>query len=474
MKPQANSIALWALGMTTLIATLPVWASPVNYGGSNHFLYAVGKANGFGPGNAWFLPALNVRPVLGTFQLNPALVKAQMQAARESGQNVYVLPVWTAPVAECEDDKCHDGVKDGVWGHVIHYDENGLDEQHQKNLKALISLASELGFKRMIIRFFHNDAMHKANTWDPKLYARIWGYVRNTHTLASGHRDEIGSHMALLYDLAGEFGGVGIGQGQKFNRQLWRDYISTFSNEDTVGFSFAWEPGRISRQRQWYGDTLPKWWAFDIYPGPAKADANLKAAGDPAVKMAESLAAIHREMGTQRNQPIIILETFFNDAAIATGVQKASAENRLMNIDQISQWPSTYGSGHFSVDILATLNKSKGLFQNYLPLLGARMVRYTSSNADVLSVVDGNCAKGKALPCNVTLVLGEPPAGKKNSLFVATPGKAAKNVACRMGGDQAVNWIGEFKQYSFMVFHVDKCPDVMPEGKPAASVELDL
>lgn len=449
-------------------------AKPVNYGGSNHFLYAAGSANGFGTENSWYLPALNIRPVLGTWHLDPELAIAQMRAARKSGQTAYVLPIWSAALAECESDKCNDGVKDGVWGHVVNYQEDGLNQQHQENLIEIISKASELGFKRMVIRFFHNDAIHKANEWDESLYQRIWGYIRNTHLLAQNQQSKMTSKMEILYDLAGEFGGLEMGQGRQFNTRLWQDYVALFSSDDTLGFSFAYAPGRFGRQRQWYGSTLPKWWAFDIYPGSIEMVKSRPTVAEASQKMAASLTSIHQEMAELRNQPLIIMETFFNDEGVKNGIQTAIKEHRLINIDQVSQWPTTYGSGHFSRDIVAVLAKPESLFNHYRSLIGRRVLSYSSNNADVLAISDDNCSDSLSSPCRVTLVLGVPPEGKQYIAFATAFDGVPKMIACRGDHDISLDWIADLKPLQFNVYLVEQCLLKPPEEPPLATATLKL
>lgn len=448
-----------------LLASLAAHAKPVNYGGSNHWLYATGTADGSNVGNSWYLPAQNIRPVVGMYQLNATLVQQQMAAARASGQFAYVLPIATGSLAACETGACNDGVIDGVWGEVSNYESSGLNVQQQNNLKAIITYANQLGFRRIVIRFNHYDSPWYWTSWNEPLYQKMWNYVWNTHNMITAHRAAIGSTMEILYDLGGEYGGVAQGQGQQFNTRLWADYVSVFSNADTLGFSIAYEPGRFTAQKAWYGGTLPKWWAFDIYPGSTAANSG--------ATMTANLNSILGEMGTLRNQPIIVLESWFNDANVAGGIQNAITGNRLLNIDMVSQWPTTYTMGHFSAAIVGSLNNSSVVFGNYLPLLGARAVSYSSSNADVMAVADQTCSSTTSSPCAVTLVLGAPPAGSLNVVYVNTGGSTVL-VACQGGGDLSIPWIGAYSSYSFSVYRIASCPSVPPGGAPAATSTIKL
>jgi hypothetical protein len=439
----------------------------INYGGSNHMFYASGSADGFNTNNNWYFPNLNVRPIVGTYEHNPALVQSQMAAARASGQATYVLPIWTISLTASEGD----GLIDGVYGEAINYEATGLSLQHQSNLRAVVGHANQLGFKRMIIRFNHYDGPWGWATWDEARYQKMWNYVYNTRNFVTSYRNSLGSSMELIYDLGGELGGVSLGQGQQFVTKLWSDYIGQFGNSDTLGFSFAYAPGRFAAQKSWYGSTLPKFWAFDIYPGSS--------ASDSGPTMSANLSSIQAEMGALRNQPIIILETYFNDAGVRGGVQAAISGNRLLNIDTLVQWPTTYSTTpgtvmHFSPSIISSLGNSSTVFSNYASLLGSRVVKYSSTNADVVAIADDSCSTTASIQCGVTLVLGAPPSGMLNVLYVTPLGGITTLVACRGAGDQPIPWITQGTSYTFSVYQTASCTSAPPPGVASGISTLSL
>jgi hypothetical protein len=466
---------LWlvAIGLLYFLATaMTVNAKQLNYGGSNHFFYATGTSDGFNTNNNWYMPALNVRPIVGTYQLNQSAVQSQMNAAYLSGQRVYVLPIWTGSIAACEATACNDGVVDGVWGEVINYEANGLNAQHQTNLKAVLAYANQLGFKRMIIRFNHQETPWNWTAWDESKYSKIWNYMVNTRSLTTNYRNQLGSQMELLYDLGGELGGVNVGQGKAFTQRLWGDYVYSFGNTDTLGFSFAYAPGLGRVQNQiswylgaWYSGVLPKYWAFDNYPGSSS--------GDSGTTMTSWLNSIMQDLGQYRNQPIIILETWFNDASVRTGIQNAINANRLLNIDTLVQWPTTYGASHFSASIVNSLASTSSVFGNYLPLMGTRVVSYSSTNANVMAIADQNCGTSANLPCSVKLVLGVPPAGKQNVVYVTTT-SGPTLVACQGAGDVTIPWIGQFANYKFENYQTSSCPSAPPTQVPSGVSTLKI
>lgn len=69
-----------------LMFALPATAGKrVNFGGTNHWLYAYGTADGLNTNYSWYLPVLNLRPTVAHYHLAPSTVASQIQALRGSG-----------------------------------------------------------------------------------------------------------------------------------------------------------------------------------------------------------------------------------------------------------------------------------------------------------------------------------------------------------------------------------------------------
>lgn len=419
---------------------------PINFGGTDHWLYAYGTADGNNTGESWYLPALNLRPTLGTLHHNPMLVYEQMQALRASGQTAYVLPIWNKDLLSCEQSTCNDLVDDGLWGNVVDHGYAAMRPQHRANLEQIVSWAVELGFERIVVRFFYNGEPERWKTWDEKAYQKAWNFIVDAHDAATtGFNSAWGkralpSYPVLMFDLGGEQAGIDAGQIGPFVQRLWSDYVYTFGVEDTLGFSFAWAPGRFATQHTWLAATgvLPKYWAFDIYGG-----------------MQSALAEIHAEMGPLRNQPIHILETFFNDAGTAAAVGAAIDAMPLMHVDSLVQWPLYSGvpDGHFShgaVDSLVT----QSTFTNYAGLMAQRKVFLTSNNADVVALSDVSCGSQTSLPCSTQLYWGTPPAGKKVGVYLKTSNGPSLVSCGGVAGSQPLTWIWPDYEYQLDAYYI--------------------
>lgn len=420
----------------------------INFGGTNHWLYSYGTADGNNTGGTWYVPALNLRPTVAHYHLNPGLVNSQINALRASGQNAYVIFIWNKDVGICEFGACNDGVADGVWGEVIDHSWGIMRPQHRANLKAIVGQALDAGFSRIYIRFGYNGDSPSWSFWDEGRYQKAWNFIVDARTAAIEAVASRGltSKLAhprnlLMFDLGAEDGGLTGGQRQAFMARLWSDYTFTFGVDDTLGFSFAWAPGRFTIQRNLLQTTgiLPKHWGFDIYEG-----------------MGSALSSIYSEMGSLRNQPIHLLETYFNNASMSSQVSSALASNELLNIHLIAQWPLNAGfnHGHFSqqaVDSMVTT----GTFTNYLPQLAARKMHISATNANVLGLRDVDCAATLSWPCSVRLHWGSPPSGRRYGIYINTPSGTSLVHCVTSAGQTNVSWISLNPSYVFDIYEIN-------------------
>ncbi|MEZ4315725.1 MAG: hypothetical protein R3F14_47520, partial [Polyangiaceae bacterium] len=270
--------AMCALFLSQASPTDPAGASLqrfVNFGGTNHWVYDYGTADGNNTNGTWYVPALNLRSTVATLQLDMSDVHKQMMALRASGQTAYIIPIWNKDLLSCESGACNDGVPDGVWGNVVDNGSGAMRPQHRQNLQQLVQWAVELGFERIVVRFLYNSDPELWPKWDQTAYLRVRGFIFDARTAATdafhqawGKR-AFPSHPVLLFDLGGEQAGIDLGQMGPFITELWSDYVLNFGTYDTLGFSFAWDPGRFTTQLGWLSSTgvLPERWAFDIYSG---------------------------------------------------------------------------------------------------------------------------------------------------------------------------------------------------------------
>jgi hypothetical protein len=459
--------------LIVLVAIAAFWATDastqkkVNFGGTNHWLYAYGTADGNNTGGTWYLPATNIRPPVAHYHLNPSLVASQINALRTSGQNAYVIFLYNSDIGSCEFSSCDDGVPDGTWGEVIDNSWSSMRPQHRANLKSVVGSALDAGFSRIYVRFGYNNSPESWQHWSEKRYSMAWNFIVDARNAAIEAVSSRGlSHMLghpqylLMFDLGAEFGGLSGGQLQPFIWRLWADYTYSFGVEDTVGFSFAWAPGRFAVQRDLLQSTgvMPIHWAFDIYDGADSA-----------------LSSIYSEMGPLRNQPIHFFETYFNDPITASELQTALVQNEFLNVQAIGQWPVVRGtnSGHFTqsaVDALST----PWTFSNYSSALAVRKIHISGTNADILALRDTNCGATTTWPCTVHVKWGSPAPGKHYGIYLRTLLGTALVHCVTAAGQEDVTWISLYPYYVFDVYEVDGwCthPNPNPGSVKLASAE---
>lgn len=433
----------------------------VNFGGTNHWIYAYGTADGHNTGNSWYLPAQNLRPTVAHYHLSSSTVDAQISGLKNSGQNAYVIFIWNKNIGSCEFTSCNDGVADGTWGEVIDNSWSVMRPQHRTNLKAMIGKALDVGFNRIYIRFGYNSSPSSWSSWNEASYQQAWNFIVDARAAAIEVVNSKGlsaklahPYNLLMFDLGAEDGGLTGGQRPAFMQRLWSDYAFTFGIDDTVGFSFAWSPGRFANNRTLLQATgiLPKHWAFDIYSN-----------------VGSSLGSIYNEMGDLRNQPVHLLETYFNNSLISSQISGALVSNDLLNIQLIAQWPlySGMNHGHFSKSAVDS-QSSTTTFSNYSSLLSNRQVHISSSNSNLLSIKDINCAATTTWPCSVRLGWPKPPAGKRYGIYINTPAGTSL-VACEaIAGQTNINWISMNPSYVFDLYEINGTACAHPTPNPGA------
>jgi hypothetical protein len=245
------------------------WAAKaVNGIGTNYAIYDATGVN-FSPGfrDTWYVPPQHLRTTVGLYQLNPAQVATQLTAMRNSGMTDIAIPIWMMDMHGVDGD----GIVDWVQGEFIDYSQAGLRPQQRTNLINLVTAIKNKGFKRILIRFGPSLNWPVLNTWDENEYQHYWNLVVSTQNLVDGLL--AGSQTKVLYDLAFEYGGYDDGGIRpQFIKRLWGDYAGVFGTSKTVGFSYAWAPGRFAQQEQWYAQVStvrPAVYSFDVYPGTA-------------------------------------------------------------------------------------------------------------------------------------------------------------------------------------------------------------
>lgn len=417
--------------------------------------YAIFDATGvnFSPGfrNTWYVPPQHLRTSVGLYQLNPSQVATQLAAMRASGMTDIAIPIWMQDFHGQDGD----GIVDWVTGEFVDYSQAALRPQQRTNLTNLVTAIKSKGFKRIIIRFAPSLNWPIPNTWDETEYQHYWNLVVDTQNLVESSL--LGSQTTALYDLAMEYGGYDDGGIRpQFIKRLWGDYVSVFGAAKTVGFSYAWAPGRFSQQEQWYSQVntaRPPAYAFDIYPGNV-------------ANMSTAIQQISTEMGNQNGQPILITETWANDLNTAIGLNNtingASAIYNT-NVDGLFQWSLDKSRALANLDDdfsqqVITAQSSNTQITNYRPLLAKRRSDITNTYSGVYVLQDSTCATTTSGNCSIGEKWAAAPAGKVAVVSVKVDTGTEVLHACGAGAvSTSVNWIAPGHRYQFITRYQANC-----------------
>jgi hypothetical protein len=314
-------------------AALSQAAAPGNYasgsiaetGGSNYFAYRMGTVAPNGLDHT-------MRLAIGAYHMNPAAVHAQLIQLYDSGQRKISLVLWHMPfVAHPHPDSLPD-----VWDHVINSRDGRLSKQHEANLRSMLRWIRYIGFDEVTLRFAPQggaipSTKHEPWTggWSESQYQENLSFIISTRAIMES--ELAGTHIQRQYDLGMELGGIDEEPAATYAARLWADYVNRFGPTDTYGFSMIASRGRITRLISTFdrGGVRPGAYAVDVYAPPQ---------GD-AIDVA--LEYIHQEMvrAGEGLKPIIIQETFSNDADVANRIV-ATLNRWPIRIGHITQWPT--------------------------------------------------------------------------------------------------------------------------------------
>lgn len=308
----------------------PPEVAGVEIGGSNYVMWDVSAY--LADTTQWYAP-LALKPVIGTYHLAPQTVRQQLADMAAKGQKQIALMLWYMPIPSSADT---DG--DGVYGHVVDSSLAQLRQQHKDNVIALLADIRCSGFNKLYFRFATQGGADPSGwaSWDETQFQQNWNFIHNTRTLVDKEME--GSAVEVIYDLSAELGGITSGQAVQYTKGLWQNVTYVFGTTHTYGYSFATAPGRLPTMIGIYDQTgaRPSMYAFDIY-------------GDETNTMAY-LAAELSAAGEQ-GKPVLVQETFYNDAVANAGLRSAAAAHGL-DLLSILQWPEARGAttAHFSMN----------------------------------------------------------------------------------------------------------------------------
>ncbi len=409
--------------------------------------------------NNWYVPAHQFKNPVYLYHLNPGLVQRQLRNMRTSGIDVLVLHMTMSELAACEvSGACYTPFFDGIWGEVTDVSQSALRIQQQQNLAAILNYASEIGFRKVFIRFDGN--IDTGGSWDEAQYQKMWNFIVNTRNLATNSLAN--SATRLMVDLGGEQIGLGTAIQETYVKRLWTDYTSAFGVSDTVGFSMI--PHFVTDAMAWYGAVKPNQYAFDVYGGDTNGD------------VGQELVGAWNALGAEKSKPIMLMETFTNDVSSKAQLSSTLADNPSMNLTDIIQWPitrtracPTCDQNIHSAPVVAFASTTQ--VSNYLPIANAVAIENTDSS--LLKIQDVDCANAAGL-CTIQGTFGYQPQGSNIMWLVfVTMNNFGRNLswwACggAGGGTGQATWMQKVYTYRFDYFRVTSCADV-PTGAPDAS-----
>lgn len=281
-----------------------------------------------------------LRPVIGTYHLDPNRVDSQLATMAHSGQKLISLPLWFATIKETKT-----GTSEGFRNHFVDSKGGALQPQQQENLKRLVKKIRELGYKTIIIRFGPQgkNNPYEWTEFEEDIFRENFRFIRSTVALIEQELE--GSDTKFLVDLGMELGGNVKGENKVYVQRTWQLFCSEHKNcGDFAYFSInpvppAVQP-RIKNLYNWLiviNSPLPKIYAVDTYGygGGAKKpvmDWNVYA----------QLMDVYAELDKvgQGDKRILIQEAFYNDAKSIEDVRKFQ-ERTHARLLSIVQWPNT-------------------------------------------------------------------------------------------------------------------------------------
>ncbi len=304
-------------------------------GGSNYPMYSVGNYLEYPTDSVWFIP-YNMRPVIGTYHLAPDTVRKQLAIVYNNGQRKIALDLWYSDFSSD-----FNLVDSPIYGHVVSATMGKLIPQHEQNLINLLNDILNQGFNQIMFRFdTQGDSDPRGWTsWQEDRYQKNWSFVSSTK--ATIQKTLVGKSIKVLYDLDGELAGISIGQTEMYFQRMWGDYVKNYGSHNTVGFSFAVAPGRLTDAMASFDKVgkRPDIYAFDLY-------------GDEFA----SLTYLQNELqlAGEQNKPVFMEEAYYDDPQSYQQIVQARSALH-MNIRFIMQWPWQRGAiqSNFSVQFPA-------------------------------------------------------------------------------------------------------------------------
>lgn len=209
-------------------------------GGSNYVVYSVGRYLAEPSEATWYAPG-NMRPVIGTYDQDPGTVERQLRAMWANGQRKVALVLFYGDFTP--DLRIRDSA---VYGLIVNAKAGRLMPTHEANLVQVLRLVQSIGYDEVVFRFATTGVSDPRgwSSWDESTYQTNLAFIVNTKAVIDAELRE--GAPKVLYDLDVELAGLREGQARSYAVRLWRDFTNRFGADRSMGFSFAFERGRIT------------------------------------------------------------------------------------------------------------------------------------------------------------------------------------------------------------------------------------
>ncbi|WP_213946955.1 hypothetical protein [Luteibacter sp. dw_328] len=411
--------------------------------------------------NNWYTPGRNFKTPIGLYNINPTLADSQLAAMRASGMDYIVLQFGMRDLSVCAaSGACYNGFPDDwVWGELIDSSLGTMHPMHEANLRALLQRIVALGFRNVVIRFT-DGAATQWTSWDEVAYSHSWNYIVKVHLITD--QELAGSVTGAIYDLGGESAGNLAGQNLQFMQRLWQDYTYIFGSSDTFGFSSIANDANVSVALASYGTVRPPRYAFtaygDVYAGLTSVWNNLPA--------------------SERTKPIMLVETYHNDATTASQIARFLGEHPTFNLFAVTQWPLNRAPPCNGCDTNVSESAVSDLSTStQLSAMAPLVAKFSQepSNPALMSFSDVNCATTTTATCTIqgNFNYWNPPTAMAYQVYVSLPGQPRKLWAClSVNASSQAGWIVRNIPYLFEYFKTANCSSSVVGLKPDATARV--
>ena len=315
----------WATSVSTCTAAIAhVTAAPTSAfetGGSNYLVYDLGQY-GTNPTSATYLLSSSnggMKFVVPDYHLNPGAVRTQLGQMCAAGQKKIALMVFFSASPD--------------YPRILNSSGGSLKAQDRDNLKNLFidiknaGCYDEVQFRISTVE--ESDAQNWS-VWDESRYQENKSYIFDIHAVIDGALAS--SPIDVYYDLDAEKGGLETHpQLSRYHSTLWRDYTAMHGLNDSYAFSIAPTSEGLFMMMLGTLDNAglprPKQLAIDVYD----------IASYPMSTWIPKIISELNAIGILHTMPILVQETYYNDAA-AFNAFIAARNNAGLLVRTIMQW----------------------------------------------------------------------------------------------------------------------------------------